>query len=68
MRKLALMGLGLFALVQTTGCVYMAAVKSVQGKAYVVKATPFGSSLWNCDATSGDPVCYRVVEVPAAGK
>lgn len=65
MKKLMLLGLGMFMLGQT-GCVYMTAVKSTQGKAYVVKATPFGSSLWNCDATSGEPTCYRVVEQPLA--
>ncbi|MCS6911690.1 MAG: hypothetical protein RMK29_01910 [Myxococcales bacterium] len=47
-----------------SGCMYITAVRSVQGKAFVVKASPFGGSFWNCDATSGEPVCYRVTEVP----
>jgi hypothetical protein len=50
------------------GCMYITAVPSVQGKAYVAKVTPFGGSMWNCDATAGDPTCYKVTEVPAAGK
>lgn len=50
----------------TSGCMYITAVRSVQGKAFVVKASPFGGSFWNCDATSGEPVCYRVSEVPQA--
>ncbi len=48
-----------------SGCVHVTAVPSVQGKAFVVKATPFGGSFWNCDATTGEPTCYRVQEVPA---
>ena len=64
MKKSLLLALGL--LLSQSGCVYVTAVKSTQGKAYVVKATPFGSTLWNCDATSGEPTCYRVVEVPLA--
>lgn len=50
-------------LLASTGCMYITAVKSVQGKAYVVKASPMGGSFWNCDATSGEPVCYQVSEV-----
>jgi hypothetical protein len=50
-----------------SGCMtYTAAVKSHQGKAYLVHAKLSGSTLWNCDATSGEPVCYRVTEVPLA--
>lgn len=49
-----------------SGCMtYYAAVKSHQGKAYLVHAKLSGSTLWNCDATSGEPVCYRVTEIPA---
>ncbi|HMU40474.1 MAG TPA: hypothetical protein PKE31_15810 [Pseudomonadota bacterium] len=50
----------------SSGCVHVAAVPSVQGKAYVVKSSPFGGSFWNCDATTGEPTCYKVTEVPAA--
>ncbi len=47
------------------GCIHVTAVPSVQGKAFVVKTTPFGGSFWNCDATSGEPSCYKVQEIPA---
>lgn len=67
MRKLLLTVLGMVAL-SSSGCMYLTAVKSVQGKAYVAKVTPFGGSFWNCDATSGEPTCYKVVQIPAAGK
>lgn len=43
------------------GCTsYMTATQSVQGRAYITT----GKALWNCDATSGDPVCYEVKQVP----
>jgi hypothetical protein len=49
-----------------SGCTtYSAAIKSHQGKAYLVKTQLSGSTLWNCDATSGEPVCYRVTEIPS---
>lgn len=51
-----------------SGCMYVTAVPSVQGKGFVVKTTPFGGSFWNCTATGAEPTCYKVVEVPLAGK
>ncbi len=48
-----------------TGCMHIAAVPSVQGKAFVIKSSPFGGSFWNCDSTSGEPTCYKVQEIPA---
>jgi hypothetical protein len=51
-----------------SGCMHIMAVPSVQGKAFVVKTTPFGGSFWNCDASAGEPTCYKVNEIPAAGK
>jgi hypothetical protein len=51
-----------------SGCMHIVAVPSIQGKSFVVKTTPFGGSMWNCDATAGDPTCYKVTEVPLAGK
>ena len=50
-----------------SGCMHIVAVPSVQGKSFVVKTTPFGGSFWNCDA-SGEPTCFKVTEVPLAGK
>ncbi|HMY57686.1 MAG TPA: hypothetical protein PKI49_02530 [Pseudomonadota bacterium] len=52
----------------SVGCIHVTAVPSVQGKAFVVKTTPFGGSFWNCDATSGEPTCYKVQEIPASAK
>jgi hypothetical protein len=59
-----LIGLSGFAL-WGTGCAYMTAVPSVQGRAYVAKMSITGSTFWNCDATTGAPVCYQVVKQPA---
>ncbi len=50
-----------------SGCMHVMAVHSVQGKAFIVKTTPFGGSFWNCEATP-EPTCYKVTEVPLAGK
>jgi hypothetical protein len=53
----------------SAGCTYVAVTPSVNGRAYVVKKKNFfffrlaGSSLWNCDATSGTPTCYQVKNV-----
>jgi hypothetical protein len=41
------------------GCTYLTATPSVQGHAYVVRNEYVSSSFWNCDATSGEPVCYQ---------
>ena len=56
---LAAMG-GLFA---ASGCMYMTATPAVQGRTYVVRASLGGSDYWNCDATSGEPVCYQTQKV-----
>jgi hypothetical protein len=50
-----------------SGCMHVMAVHSTQGKAYVIKTTPFGGSFWNCEAAA-EPTCYKVTEVPLAGK
>lgn len=55
-------------LLGSSGCVYITAVRSLQGKAFVAKASPLGGSFWNCDATSGEPVCYQVSEVNQPSK
>ncbi len=54
-------GLGGIAMAAITlgGCTYMAATPSVQGRAYVLRAGLGSSDFWNCDATSGQPVCYQ---------
>jgi uncharacterized protein YceK len=60
-----LVGLAVIAVsaVMVSGCAFMTATPSVQGRAYVVKS---GTEFWNCDATSGDPVCYQTKKKYAA--
>lgn len=61
MRYLLLLG-AMVAMLFATGCVYVTAVKGAQGKAYVAKVTPFGSTFWNCEASGGKPKCYKVIK------
>jgi hypothetical protein len=61
MRYLLVLG-ALLALVIAAGCTYSTAVWGQQGKAYVVKSSPFGSTFWNCEATGGKPKCYKVIK------
>jgi len=50
-------GAALLLLFGAGGCtVYTIATPSVAGRAFIVRD---GSSFWNCDATSGAPVCYQ---------
>ena len=42
-----------------SGCTYIAATPSVQGRGYVIRNEYVSSSFWNCDATGGEPVCYQ---------
>lgn len=76
MRTLVVMGALALA---TSGCAGYAfqrapTVQAQQGKAYIIRGPVGlaaligfgGSTLWNCDATSGEPVCYKVVEIPAS--
>jgi hypothetical protein len=66
------MGLAaLGALWGASGCMYAVATPAVQGRAYVVRNAFTTSDFWNCDATSGEPVCYqtnRVVLPPGTNK
>ena len=66
MSKTILAGLLLLGAVGT-GCVYTTASESVQGRAWVMKNTPFGSSVWHCDASAGEPTCTQVSNAPAGG-
>lgn len=61
MRYLLILG-ALIALAFASGCAYTTAVRGQQGKTYVVKASPFGSTIWNCEVASGRPRCYQVVK------
>jgi hypothetical protein len=53
----ALGGLG------ASGCMYTTVTPAVQGRTYVTRASMGGSDFWNCDATSGEPVCYQTQKV-----
>jgi len=46
--------------VMASGCSYVTAVPSVAGRAFLVRS---GSDFWNCDATTGEPVCYQTKQV-----
>ncbi len=61
MRYLLILG-ALFALIMASGCTYWLAERGTQGKAWVTKATPFGSTFWNCEAAGGKPKCYKVIK------
>jgi hypothetical protein len=59
------------AISSASGCMYTAATPAVQGRAYVIRNAFTTSDFWNCDATSGEPVCYqtnRVVLPPGTNK
>ena len=60
----SLLGLALMALLGT-GCIGTTAAQSVNGKAFVVRGSFLGTSVYNCDATGPKPVCYEVVEESA---
>ena len=47
----------------TTGCIGVTATPAVQGKAYVVDGSFFGTSMYNCEVQNGDPICWEVEQV-----
>lgn len=59
MRRMLLSFAALGALAGGSGCMYTMATPAVQGRAYVVRNAFTTSDFWNCDATSGEPVCYQ---------
>ena len=46
-------------------CSWVVVTESVKGRAFVIKTAPFASTYWNCDATKGDPVCYKTRKLDA---
>ena len=44
----------------SSGCVGQVATPAVHGKAYVVKGSWFGTTMYNCDASGGEPECWAV--------
>ena len=45
-----------------SGCITHRATPAVQGKAYVVSGSIFGTKVYNCDASGPQPECWQVVE------
>ncbi len=62
MRRLVCLILSTAALM-TTGCIGATATPAVQGKAYIVEGNMFGTSMYNCEARNGEPVCWEVEQV-----
>jgi hypothetical protein len=44
------------------GCVTHTAAPAVDGKAYVVNGSIFGTGMLYCDASDGNPECWPVTE------
>lgn len=65
MRKLLLAATILVSGAMSSGCLYAVAAPTVKGRAFVIRNEFVGSSFWNCDATSGAPVCYQTKKVMA---
>jgi hypothetical protein len=63
MRRIVIGFAVLGGVLTATGCQYMHATTSVQGRAYMVRNAFVTSDFWNCDATSGEPVCYQTNRV-----
>jgi len=61
MRKYLVFGAALLGLL-TSGCVTRTAYPAKQGKAWIVDGTVFGTSMYNCEAPNGKPVCYEVIQ------
>jgi hypothetical protein len=60
MRRIVIGFAALGGLWTASGCMFSYATPAVQGRAYVARSNFGGSDFWNCDATSGEPVCYQV--------
>ena len=63
MRRILLAAAALGGLSAASGCMYTTVTPAVQGRTYVTRASIGGSDFWNCDATSGEPVCYQTQKV-----
>ena len=63
MRRIMIRFAALSGLWMASGCMYTVATPAVQGRAYVVRNAVTTSDFWNCDATSGEPVCYQTNRV-----
>jgi len=63
MRRLLFAAVALGGLWTASGCMYATVTPAVQGRTYVVRNAFVTSDFWNCDATSGEPVCYQTQRV-----
>ncbi len=63
MRRIVIGLAALGGLIGASGCMYTVATPAVQGRAYIVRNAFTTSDFWNCDATSGEPVCYQTNRV-----
>ena len=61
-KKLMIATLALAAAALLGGCVTHTAAPAVEGKAYVVDGSIFGTGMLYCDASDGNPECWPVNE------
>jgi len=64
--KLALVALVAAGAALLSGCVVKTAAPAVEGKAYVVNGTVFGTDMYNCEVNNGQPECWPVIEQESA--
>lgn len=60
-RRVSMVGL-LVGAVFLSGCVGQTATPASQGRAYVVLGSYFGTDVYYCEADSGQPECWEVLE------
>lgn len=62
LKKLLLVAAVAVGALLLTGCIANTQVKSQDGKAYVVSGHIFGTNMYYCDASDGNPECWPVTE------
>jgi hypothetical protein len=60
--KWKLVLLALATAVLMSACISHTAAPAVEGKAYVVDGSIFGTGMLNCEVTNGQPECWPVIE------
>jgi hypothetical protein len=61
--KIAVLAVLATLAISTTGCVSSGLILSTEKKAYVVKGSILGTSVYHCKADGAKPVCQQVEEV-----
>jgi hypothetical protein len=51
------------AALSLTGCITTTAAQSLDGRAYIVSGSTFGTHIYACSAATRPPVCRKVSEV-----